>query len=241
MAGYSLSINYKQKLNKQGTDLSSLLLSITDGAVVYSGKPVFEGLSFNIHENRKIALVGRNGAGKTTLMRVITGDKDLDDGERWVENGISIGYLKQDITPKEGQSVFDFIMEEIDAEFKAAHEYKVDIVTDKLALDPKALMTNLSGGQLRRAGLARALVDFVNGRADQPFGSGSYRMAGKLFKELSGNSFVYFARPNLFIKYHRYGFLAGSGRGQSLPARFCPFRRMVRNAVGARGPRAEKP
>lgn len=139
--------------------MSSLLLSITDGSVIYSGKPVFENLSFNIHENRKIALVGRNGAGKTTLMRVITGDKELDDGERWVENGISIGYLKQDIVVKEGQSVFDYIMEEIDAEFKAAHEYKVDIVTEKLGIDPVAMMANLSGGQLRRAGLARALVE----------------------------------------------------------------------------------
>ncbi|MGM0423210.1 MAG: ATP-binding cassette domain-containing protein, partial [Pseudomonadota bacterium] len=45
-------------------------MSIQNGAVRYSGKPVFEGLSFNIHENTKIALVGRNGAGKTTLMRI---------------------------------------------------------------------------------------------------------------------------------------------------------------------------
>ena len=139
--------------------MSTLLLSVTDAAVVYSGKPVFEGLSFNIHENRKIALVGRNGAGKTTLMKIITGEKDLDAGERWVENGISIGYLKQDIVPRENLSVRDYIMAEIDPEFEAAHEYKVDIITEKLGIDPDAHLTRLSGGQLRRAGLARALVE----------------------------------------------------------------------------------
>ena len=139
--------------------MSSLLLSIIDAAVIYSGKPIFENLSFNIHAGRKIALVGRNGAGKTTLMRLITGDKELDEGERWVDNGVTIGYLKQDITPKEGQRVSEYIMEEIDAEFAAAHEYKVDIVTEKLGIDPNARMDRLSGGQLRRAGLARALVE----------------------------------------------------------------------------------
>lgn len=139
--------------------MSSLIMSIQNGTVRYSGKPVFEGLSFNIHENTKIALVGRNGAGKTTLMKIITGALDLDEGESWQQPGLSVGYLRQEVTPKTGQTVFDYIMEEIDAEFKAAHEYKVDITTRNLQIDPQAMMTQLSGGQLRRAALARALVE----------------------------------------------------------------------------------
>jgi len=139
--------------------VSSLIMSIQNGAVRYSGKPVFEGLSFNIHENTKIALVGRNGAGKTTLMRIIMDAQDLDEGERWQQPGLSVGYLKQDVIPVPGQTVFDYIMEEIDAEFKAAHEYKVDITTKNLQIDPLARMDQLSGGQLRRAALSRALVE----------------------------------------------------------------------------------
>lgn len=136
-----------------------LLLSVKDARVQYTETPVFEDLSFNIHTGSRIALVGKNGAGKTTLMNIITGTQDLDDGERWEEVGTTIGYLQQDIKPKEGQQVFDYIFEEIKDEEKDLHMYKVDIVCEALHLDRDALMTNLSGGQLRRAGLARALVE----------------------------------------------------------------------------------
>ncbi|MGB0719854.1 MAG: ABC-F family ATP-binding cassette domain-containing protein [Bdellovibrionales bacterium] len=136
-----------------------LLLSVKDAMVRYSEKPVFEGLSFNIHERSRIALVGKNGAGKSTLMNIITGAQDLDAGERWQDEAVTIGYLQQDIVPQEGERVFDYIFEEIKDADKELYAYKVDIVTDALQLDPNAQMTRLSGGQLRRAGLARALVE----------------------------------------------------------------------------------
>ncbi|MEM7650818.1 MAG: ATP-binding cassette domain-containing protein [Pseudomonadota bacterium] len=136
-----------------------LLLSVKDAMVRYSETPVFENLDFNIHAGSRIALVGKNGAGKSTLMNIITGAQELDDGERWEEPGTTIGYLHQDITPKEGQGVFEYIFEEIKDEERELHTYKVDIVTDALELDPQAKMNKLSGGQLRRAGLARALVE----------------------------------------------------------------------------------
>jgi ATP-binding cassette subfamily F protein uup len=136
-----------------------LLLSVKDAMVKYGNFVVFEGLSFNLHEGGRIALVGKNGAGKTTLMNIITGVQDLDDGERWEEIGTTVGYLRQDIVPKKNQTVFDFIFEEIKAEEQELHAYKVDIVAEALELDINAQMTHLSGGQIRRAGLARALVE----------------------------------------------------------------------------------
>lgn len=138
---------------------SRLLLSVKEAAVRYNGVPVFEDLSFNIHEGSRIALVGKNGAGKSTLMNIITGFRDLDDGERWEEPGTTIGYLHQEIVPQAAQTVFDYIFTEIKDEEKELHSYKVDIVTEALELDPQAPMTRLSGGELRRAGLARALVE----------------------------------------------------------------------------------
>ena len=136
-----------------------LILSVKEAMVRYSDTPVFEDLDFNIHQGSRIALVGKNGAGKSTLMNIITGAQDLDAGERWEEIGTSIGYLRQDIVPTEGQTVFDYIFSEIKDEDRELHTYKVDIVTDALQIDPQAQMTILSGGQLRRAGLARALVE----------------------------------------------------------------------------------
>ena len=136
-----------------------LLLSVKDAAVHYGEVTVFENLSFNIHEGSRIALVGKNGAGKSTLMNIITGAQDLDDGERWEEPGITTGYLRQDISTDTDETVFDYIFSEIDEKEKDLHMYKVDIAAEALHLDTKAKLSSLSGGQLRRAGLARALVE----------------------------------------------------------------------------------
>lgn len=134
-------------------------MQIKDALVRYTEIPIFENLSFNIHEGTRIALVGRNGAGKSTLMNIITGTQDMMDGDRWEKPGLTIGYLKQDIVPEEGVKVFDYIFEEIKDEDRELYAYKVDMICDALQIDPLAYMTNLSGGQLRRACLARSLVE----------------------------------------------------------------------------------
>ncbi len=137
-----------------------LILALQEASVALSGKPIFEELTLNIHEGSRIALVGRNGAGKTTLMRMITGEKELDEGERWTFQGLSVGYMQQDVVPKDGQSVFDFTFGGLNKESKdEQQDYKVDMILTPLGLDPHAMMTALSGGQLRRACLARALVE----------------------------------------------------------------------------------
>ena len=148
--------------------MSRLLLSVQDAAIAFNGMPVFENLTFHIKDGERICLVGRNGAGKSTLMNIITDKLDVDTGERWQLNGTKIGYLEQDVTPVVGQSVYDYVFEglepgadeeDLDPEtFKAMCEYKVDMVLIPLEIDPKADMSVLSGGQLRRAALARALV-----------------------------------------------------------------------------------
>ncbi|MDT8405611.1 ATP-binding cassette domain-containing protein, partial [Sulfuriflexus sp.] len=61
---------------------SNLILAIQNAHVTFGQKPLFEDLSFNIHEGDKICLIGKNGAGKTTLMHMITGDISLDGGKR---------------------------------------------------------------------------------------------------------------------------------------------------------------
>lgn len=137
-----------------------LILALQEAGVTLSGKTIFDELTLNIHEGSRIALVGRNGAGKTTLMRMITGEKELDEGERWTLQGLSIGYMQQDIVPKPGESVFDFTFGGLTEESKAeSQDYKVDMILMPLGLDSEAMMTDLSGGQLRRACLARALVE----------------------------------------------------------------------------------
>ena len=75
---------------------SQLILSIKEAMVRFKDKPIFEDLNFNLHQKSRIALVGKNGSGKTTLMKMIAGEIELEEGERWLENKIEIGYLNQE-------------------------------------------------------------------------------------------------------------------------------------------------
>ena len=142
------------------SDPSDLLLSVEDALVILGGKPFFEGMTFHIHSGRKIALVGRNGAGKTTLMNMITGDRELDDGERWVLQGTTIGYMQQHVEPIPGQTVQEFVFDGLSAANEEwERDYKVEMIIQPLGLLPGDQMDMLSGGMLRRAALARALVE----------------------------------------------------------------------------------
>ncbi|MES2728904.1 MAG: ATP-binding cassette domain-containing protein [Pseudomonadota bacterium] len=136
------------------------LFSLQETTIGFGGKPLFEDLTLHISEGDKICLIGKNGAGKTTLMNIITGLRDVDAGEIWQLQGITIGYLQQDVVPKPGQTVFDFVFEQMAADNTVeAHTYKVESIVEKLDLTITDRMDTLSGGQIRRAALARALVE----------------------------------------------------------------------------------
>lgn len=137
-----------------------LLLSLEDVHFNIGTTPLFRGLNLHVHEGDKICLIGRNGAGKTTLMRLIMGEIGVDEGETFLYPGCTIGYLAQQVDFVQTETVRDFVMHGL------AHKtedtelgYRADMVLGPLGLDPTALMGHLSGGQLRRAALAQALVD----------------------------------------------------------------------------------
>ncbi len=140
--------------------MSDLLLSVEEATVIIGGKPLFEGMNFNIHAGRKIALVGKNGAGKTTLMNIITGDRELDDGKRFLCPGVTTGYMQQNIKPPPGKTVREFVFEGVKADLEEWDiNYRIDMVVAPLLLNVDDKLENLSGGQLRRACLARALIE----------------------------------------------------------------------------------
>ena len=138
---------------------SQLIFSIKDAMVRFKETPVFKDLTLNIHQGKRIALIGKNGAGKSTIMNIISGIITLDDGDKWVEPGITVGYQGQEFKFNEDETVFDFIFSNIFGEERELYQYKVDIIAEALDLEVKKNMKMLSGGQLRRAGIARALVE----------------------------------------------------------------------------------
>lgn len=136
------------------------ILSLHDAYVTFGVKPLFEELSFVIHEGDKICLVGKNGAGKTTLMQLISGARELDGGKRWSEPGLHVGYLTQDAAPQVGKTVFDYVFEGLpEDQQNDDYAYKVDVILEPLGLKADTITDTLSGGQIRRAALARALVE----------------------------------------------------------------------------------
>ncbi len=147
-------------MSTEPTGSNDLILSVEDALVILGGKPFFEDMTFHIHAGRKIALVGKNGAGKTTLMNLITGDREIDDGRRWLSQGTTIGYMQQNIEPEPGQTVREFVFESMDEEAEEWDKtYKIEMIVEPLGLDPEDRLDRLSGGMLRRAALARALVE----------------------------------------------------------------------------------
>lgn len=140
--------------------MSDLILSVEEASVLIGGKPFFEGLSFHIHTGRKIALVGKNGAGKTTLMNIITGDREIDDGKRFLLAGTTTGYMQQNVEPTPEKTVRELVLEGLPDTLEDWDiEYRLEMVVTPLLLDLDAKLDSLSGGQLRRASLAKALVE----------------------------------------------------------------------------------
>jgi ATP-binding cassette subfamily F protein uup len=137
-----------------------VLLNLEDVYLTVGSRLLFAALNIHICEGDKICLIGRNGAGKTTLMRLIMQELELDAGTRFVLPGCRIGYLTQEVKYAPEQSVRDFVMHGLPQEKRSEElNHRADIVLSPLGLDPDAPMGHLSGGQLRRAALAQALVD----------------------------------------------------------------------------------
>jgi ATP-binding cassette subfamily F protein uup len=136
-----------------------LLLSLDDATLTHGGKPLFEGLRLHVSEGDKICLVGRNGAGKTTLMRLLMGELELDGGTRFAVPGLTIGYLAQKVPFNPQQTVREFVISGIQQqEGWQERQHLADMALGALGVSGEAVMGTLSGGQLRRAGLAAALM-----------------------------------------------------------------------------------
>jgi ABC transport system ATP-binding/permease protein len=132
------------------------LLALRDVRLTFGGKPLFEGVTTWIAKGDKTCLVGRNGSGKSTLLKVLAGEILPDSGERFVQPGASIAVLPQDpiiLAP----SIADYVAQGLRAD-ERDQTYRVDAVLDAIGIDGARDPVALSGGEGRRAALARALV-----------------------------------------------------------------------------------
>ena len=131
------------------------LLTLSDVGVNLGDRWLLRNVDMSIHHGDRLALVGRNGAGKSTLMKLITGTQEADEGTRWVAPQTDVAYLPQVPTIKGVMSLASYVAEGLDD----SHEiYRAEALLQKMGMDPARLTEGLSGGEARRAALARALV-----------------------------------------------------------------------------------
>lgn len=115
---------------------------------------LFQGLDIYIGERDRLALIGRNGAGKTTLLRLIAGQIEADRGKRSIVPGTRVVMLEQDPDVGRFATLRDFALKGPDAPL--AHE--VEAIADQIGIDLSREAATASGGERRRAAIARALA-----------------------------------------------------------------------------------
>ena len=133
------------------------ILSLNEAKISFGQKPLFEALDLHIYQGDRICLTGKNGEGKSTIVKLITGEYELDGGKRWVQPGFSIGYLPQESIAQGEKTVIEYVLSGLD-KVDDNNKYLADIVLSPLELERNTKLAELSGGQRRRASLARAIV-----------------------------------------------------------------------------------
>jgi ATP-binding cassette subfamily F protein uup len=115
---------------------------------------LFRGLSLYIGERDRLALIGRNGAGKSTLLRLIAGRIDSDEGRRTIQPGTRVVLLEQDPQVTGFATLLDFALAGDDA----PERHEVEAIAGQLGIDLSREAATASGGERRRAAIARALA-----------------------------------------------------------------------------------
>jgi len=131
-------------------------LAIRDAAVTFGGKPLFAGIDVTLGRAERVCLVGANGSGKSTILKALAGEIELDRGTRFRQPGIRVGYLPQNANLAQAGSVAAYVA--AGAKDLTPDDYRVATLLDHVQLDGARALSSLSGGEGRRAALARTLA-----------------------------------------------------------------------------------
>ena len=131
------------------------LLQLSDISLTFGGEPIFSDLGLVVQQGDRVALVGRNGSGKSTLMKVMAALTEADSGTRVVPPGTSVGYMEQDPDMSGFVTIGDYAASALDE----TERYRVDMVAEGLKFDPDTPVDTASGGEKRRAALAKLMAE----------------------------------------------------------------------------------
>jgi ATP-binding cassette subfamily F protein uup len=131
------------------------LIQLKDIKLTFGGTPLLSGVELSVSPAERVCLIGRNGSGKSTLLKIAAGIVEPDSGSRFVQPGATIRYLPQE--PDFGGSATT--LSYVEAGLGPGDDrYQAGYLLEQLALRGDEEPTRLSGGEARRAALARVLA-----------------------------------------------------------------------------------
>jgi ATP-binding cassette subfamily F protein uup len=133
-------------------------LGLQQGGRWLFGGPDSDGLDLHVGPRDRLALIGRNGVGKTTLFRLIANRIEADRGQRKIKPGTRIVLLEQDPDLAGFHTLMDFAL----SGDSAPQRHEVEAIADQLGIDMTREAATASGGERRRAAIARALAQEPN-------------------------------------------------------------------------------
>jgi ABC transport system ATP-binding/permease protein len=175
------------------------LLQMSGISLTFGGDPVFAGLDLVVQPGDRVALVGRNGSGKSTLMKVMAGLVEADSGTVVIPPGKSVGYMEQE--PSMGG--FDTLGDYATSGLEPGELYKVERAGEGLKFDPDRKVATASGGEKRRAALAKLMAEAPSLMLlDEPTNHLDIQAIGWLEKELKStrSAFVLISHDRAFLR-----------------------------------------
>jgi ATP-binding cassette subfamily F protein uup len=139
------------------------VVNIEEVSKAFEIRPLLDGVSLGVSEGERIGIVGRNGSGKSTLMKIIAGVEDPDSGRVTKSNAARIGILSQIDTAAADATVGDVVIGNREKHEWASDPQIREIFTGLFGgFDDhlfERVFSSLSGGEKRRVGLAKLLID----------------------------------------------------------------------------------
>ena len=133
------------------------LLALTGIRFHLGDQTILDGVDLGIAPGERLSLVGRNGAGKSTLLRILAGQPIFDGGTRFAQPGATIASLPQEPDFAGHETVADYVASVL-TDSLGPSDYRIAAILEEMKLDGDRQPGELSGGEARRAALARVLV-----------------------------------------------------------------------------------
>src|SRR5918999_2576244 len=131
------------------------LIQLKDIRLTFGGTPLRSGVELSVSSGERVCLIGRNGSGKSTLLKIAAGLVEPDSGSRFVQPGATIRYLPQEPDFDNHKTTLAYVEAGLGP---GDDHYQARYLVEQLGLSGDEDPANLSGGEARRAALARVLA-----------------------------------------------------------------------------------